>query len=838
MHFYTNVTEHRSKLLVTGYLDGKRYQEVINYRPYLFIRNPSDQESRYRTIHGVPVTKKNFNSIWDARQYIREYGEVDGFEIFGLDKFNYVYINDTFPNIQYDLSLIKLAILDIEVATDTGFPDIDLADKEVTAITVMYKDVTFVFGLKDYQAKDNNVKYIWCKSEEDLLKKFLKLWTSDAFRPDVVTGWNIEFFDIPYIIRRIALVLGEEDAKKLSPFGVLRDRVVEVFGKPHTVFMPLGLNILDYLQLYKKFTYVMRDSYKLDNIAEIELGEKKIDYSVYGSLNELYIQNHDLFIEYNIHDCTLIKKLEHKLQLLALVYEFSYDSGTNFEDSLRPVRTWDIIIHNHLMKVKKVIPQYKKSDISFGNPVGAHVKNAIPNGYEWVVSFDLTSLYPHLIIGYNISPDTFKGKIKKPFSVDQLLDMEHLDQYLQYIKDNNLSFAANGCLYDNNKQGFLGELMQDLFDKRKLYKKKMLEEKQQFEKTHDPKHTFMIAKYNNLQQNAKIKLNSCYGAMLNEGFRYYSKDFAESITISGQLTIRWAEKKLNEFLNQHNGTIGKDYIIASDTDSCYINMKDLVDKQNLPTTKDKVDWINSFCEEKIQPYLDTVYQELANNMNCFKQAMHMKRESICEKGLFFAKKRYVLRSWDDEGVRYEKPKTKMTGIEAVRSTTPSSVRAAIKECIDIILDGDEQKTRQYIKDFREKFETLPFYEIAFTRGINGLEKYADHHTIYKKATPIHVRAALLYNKTLERFSLVGKYNLIVEKDKVKFCYMRMPNPIHENVFGAPGELPKELDLEKYIDYDQQFDKAFLDPIKSILQVLKWQHEDQDTLAALFGGEIS
>lgn len=426
------------------------------------------------------------------------------------------------------------------------------------------------------------------------------------------------------------------------------------------------------------------------------------------------------------------------------------------------------------------------------------------------------------------------NNVIKEVTPDSILDETIDPKIFEACKILNVALCANGNLYSRKKQGFLGELMQELFDKRKLYKKKMLESKTELEKTKDKSIENLIAKYNNLQLNAKIKLNSCYGAMLNEGFRYYSKDFAESITISGQLTIRWAEKKINQFLNDHMNTVGIDYVIASDTDSVYINMKSIVDSSGLSTITEKTDWINDFCETEIQPFLDKIYAELAEKMNCFKQAMFMKRESICERGIFVAKKRYILKVWDEEGVRYKEPKTKMTGIEAVRSTTPPACRESIKDCLKIILNGSEEETRKFIKEFREKFETLPFEDIAFTRGTNGLEKYSDSSAIYKKGCPIHVRAALVYNFFMRKKELIGKYNLIVEKDKVKFIYLSLPNPYHENVIGCPGVLPKELDLDRYIDYNTQFDKAFLEPIKAILEVLKWKHEAPDTLSRLFG----
>lgn len=838
MHFYTHVKQHRNKILLAGYEGGKRYFKEINYKPYLFISSQTD--SKYKTIQGQPVKKIVFDSIPKARDFIQKYEDVDGINFYGLTNFPYVYIFDTFKEIKYDTSLIKTAILDIEVSTADGNPDIDAADKEVTAITCQYNNIIFTFGLKDYTVTDSKVKYFKCKDEKDLLEKFVKLWSSDVYRPDVVTGWNVEFFDIPYLIRRITKVLSEEEAQKLSPWKLLEEKTITFNGRDNVVSFPVGINILDYFHLYQKFTYSQQESYKLDHIAFVELGENKLDYSEYESLDDLYNKNFQKFIDYNIHDCELVRRLDEKMKLLELVYVFAYDAGINFADTLTSVRSWDVIIHNYLLTYKKVVPHIpRKSETENRIPVGAFVKDPKIGMHDWVVSFDLTSLYPHLIMGYNISPDTFRGKLKNTYTIEELLEGKASELH-DYLLDNDVSFAANSCTYTKKFQGFLGALMEDLFEKRKMYKKEMLKFKEEREKNgligpNNPYINNMIAKYENLQMAKKIQLNSCYGALANQYFRWYDLNYAESITISGQLTIRWAEKYLNEYLNTLLKTDNVDYVIAVDTDSLYVKFSDVVKKSGLYDKNKIHDMLTNLAEKKIQPYFDKTYQNLSNYMNCYKQCMNMKLEIVSDRSIFVAKKRYIANVLSSEGVKYETPKMKIMGIEAVRSSTPSSCRSSIKDALKIIMTKTEDDLREFIEEFRDKFKQMTFEDVAFPRSVNGLNKYKDEVSVFKKATPIHVRGALIFNKILTDKQLDKKYSVIFDRDKIKFCYLSVPNPVQSNVLAIASTLPKELKLDKYIDYDTQFEKAFLDPMKTILDAIGWRLKKENTLENFFIG---
>ena len=479
MNFYTNVFQHKNKILVCGYNDGKRYKQEVNYKPYLFI--PTKKDSLYKNIYGEKVDKLPFASIYDAKNFMKQYSYVEGFSVYGLANFQYTYIYDNFRDIKYDTSLIKTCVLDIETDSTDGFPNIALADKQITAITMMYDKITFCLGYGDFETNDSSIKYIRCKSEEELLEKFLIIWQSDLFRPDVVTGWNIEFFDIPYIINRCNYILGEGRAAKLSPFDILEQRRLEINGKEIYVFHPVGVSVLDYMHLYRKFVLTPQESYRLDHISNYELGERKLDYSEYESLAELYKNDHQKFMEYNVKDCGLVKRLDEKLKLLDLVYTFAYDSGTNFIDAMTSVRSWDIIIHSYLMSKKIVIPQNKRqSNANKVSVAGAYVKKPLTGMYDWVVSFDLTSLYPHLIMSYNISPDTIKGILPVQLSINQILDGK-VDNIKDFLEEKNLSLAGSCCYFTKNKQGFLVDLMEQLFSQRKEYKDKMLDAKRELQ---------------------------------------------------------------------------------------------------------------------------------------------------------------------------------------------------------------------------------------------------------------------------------------------------------------------------------------------------------------------
>jgi DNA polymerase elongation subunit (family B) len=677
-----------------------------------------------------------------------------------------------------------------------------------------------VFGCGKFKTDDLNTHYVECKDEYELIQKFLSCW--QALDLDIVTGWNIEFFDIPYLVNRIKLLFNDKEAKRLSPWKILDEKIIEFRGKENQSYNPFGLSVLDYYQLYRKFTFGNQESYKLDFISQIELGEKKIDYSEYGNLLELYKNNYQKFIEYNIHDCVLVDRLDDKLKFLEQVMALAYDAKVNFQDTMTTVRSWDIIIHNYLLEQGIVIPQFKKQP-DFDSLVGGYVKEPKIGLSNWVVSFDLNSLYPHLIMQYNISPETFVTRLPNFDKIDILLNGNWSTNCPHAI-------AANGCIYRKDKQGFLPALMEKMYNDRVIYKKKMIEAKQRYEKTKSVEDEKLIARFHNMQMAKKIQLNSAYGALGNQYFRWFNFNHAEAITTSGQLSIRWIEKKVNLYFNKVCRTNGVDYVIASDTDSIYVTFEKLIPSGS--NELEAVKLIDQFCEKKIQPYLDSCYDELAGMMNAYQQKMQMKRETIANKGIWKAKKMYILNAWNVEGVQYEKTKLKIQGIEAVRSSTPYACRENIKKALEIIMNEDEAALHKFIMSFREKFMTLPFEDVAFPRGVKGMAKYKDASAIYKSATPIQVKGSLIFNHMLKKHNLKS-IPPIMDGDKIKFAYLKTPNPIGETVIATADYIPAEFNLDKYIDRDIQFSKAFLEPLKSITEVIGWEVEQRSTLEEFF-----
>ncbi len=833
--FYTNVFSRGNKIYLRGYKDGRRHFEKIDYKPYLFV--PSDKDTKYKTLplnnkQSKLVSKIDFDSISDAREFLAKYDGVSNFEIYGLTDWKYLFIRDKYPNtIDYDVSAINIISIDIETDSSDGFPDIEKADKEIIAITLSRKGEKMVFGMKDYKPADDKTTYVKCKDEWHLLNNFLKIWQSGRYLPDIITGWNIEFFDIPYIVNRIRNVLGAHEAAKLSPWGFLDEKTIEIRGREQKTFVPAGVNVLDYYNLYKKFKFETQESYKLDFIAEKELGVKKLDYSEYGSLNELYVKNPQKFFDYNIHDAVLIDKLEEKLGFIELVLAFAYDAKVNYNDTLTTVKPWDVIIHNYLIDRNIVIPQFKKAQ-NYESLVGGYVKEPKIGMSRWVVSFDLTSSYPNQIIQYNISPETMVCREQYFPTIESIIDGYG-------VVEGPFAFAANGMKFKKDNQGFLPALMEKMLKDRADYKKKMLDCKKNLENT--PKEdtdkrriiSNDIARYHNLQLAKKIQLNAAYGALGNEWFRWFNFDMAEAITMSGQLSIRWIERKINEYLNKLLKTNKVDYVIASDTDSIYVNLEPLVKILQVDDLQKKINSLDVFCKEKIQKLINDSYKELAEYMNAYDQKMFMKRETIADKAIWRGKKMYILNAWDVEGVRYSEPQLKIQGIEAVRSSTPNACRSSIKEALKIIMNQDEEAAQDFIRDFRRKFMNLSVEEISFPRGVKGLYKYKDKNFVYAKGTPIHVKGALLYNNFIEKNDLMNKYQLIGEGDKIKFCYLKQPNTIQDTVISYSDYLPKELKLHNFVDYEMQFNKAFLEPIKSILEVIDWDVEKRSTLEDFF-----
>ena len=830
MKFYTNVQLIGNQFLVRGVENGRRYEHRDEFFPTLFVKSKKD--SKYKTLSGESVEEVHPGSVRDCREFYKRYDEVDGFEIYGNDRYIYQYISEKYPEdeIKFDISQIKLVTLDIETTAERGFPDVESASEEILAITI--QDYTtkqiITWGVKPFLNKQKNVTYHHCPTEHELLSNFINYWMQDV--PDVVTGWNIQLFDIPYICKRLNRVLGEKLMKRFSTWGLVTEGEIFIQGRKQITFDVGGLTQLDYLDLYKKFTYKAQESYRLDYIAEVELGQKKLDHSEFDTFKDFYTKGWQKFIEYNIVDVELVDRLEDKMKLIELALTMAYDAKVNYADVFYQVRMWDNIIYNYLKKRDIVIPPKSRASKN-EKYAGAYVKEPIPGKYDWVVSFDLNSLYPHLIMQYNISPETLLDERHPTVNVDRILNEE---MNFELYKSN--AVCANGAMYRKDIRGFLPELMEKMYGDRVIFKKRMLQAKQAYEKTPTKALEKEIARCNNIQMAKKISLNSAYGAIGNQYFRYYKLANAEAITLSGQVSIRWIERKMNEYLNKLLSTNDEDYVIASDTDSIYLNLGPVVDKFLANRSDDKakiVELLDKICEDKFEPYIDKCYQNLATYVSAYDQKMQMKRENIADRGIWTAKKRYILNVWDSEGVRYEDPKLKMMGIEAVKSSTPAPCRKMIKDALKLMMTGTEEDVIDFIDKSRAEFKSLPPEQISFPRSVSDVVKYKSSSDIYTKGTPIHVRGALLFNHYIKKNNLDNKYSLIKNGEKIKFCYLKKPNILHENVISFIQDFPKELNIDKYVDYDLQFEKSFVEPLKAILDAIGWNVEKTVNLELFF-----
>lgn len=840
MKFYTSIARYGNSLLYRGYEDGQRVKRKVKFKPTLYVKGKG--ASKFTALDGTNVDAIKFDSMKDAKEFVEKYEDIENFTIYGNTNYIAQYIAEEFPGeIKFDRSKIRIHNIDIEVASDEGFPEPKDAKHPVISIA-LYDNVYNlyqVWGLGDFdvskaELKDARIAYTKCISEEALLKEFIRCWHDEFSCPDVVTGWNIRGFDIPYLVNRINRLMGEDEVKKLSPWGMVDEKMVTMRKGQVQMFDIAGIAQLDYMDLFQKFGYSFgpQENYRLDNIANVVLGERKMDYAEYSNLHNLYKENHQKFIDYNIRDVWLVDRMEDKIAMITLCMTMAYKAGVNYSDTMGTTGIWDSLIHRYLMNQNIIVPP--NANKFKGDYEGGYVKDPQCGVHDWVCSFDVNSLYPNIIVQWNMSPETIlKGQVQSDVTLEKMLN-----GYVNQRSD--ASMAATGQYFSNEKQGFMPKIIEEMYDERVQIKKKMLASKKELEACdkNNKQEVYRIerdiAHFENQQTAIKILLNSLYGAMGNKYFRYFTMEIAEGITITGQYIIKWAEKHVNAYLNKVLKN-KKDYVIAIDTDSVYVGFSDLVNSV-MPSadTSKKVDFLDKVCAKVESDVLDVAFKQLKENCGAYKQRISMKREGIANRGIWTAKKRYILNVWDNEGVRYAAPKLKIMGIEAIKSSTPAACRAAFKELFQILINGTEEQTQKFIADFRNEFIALPAEEKAFPRGVSSVKSYVDSKTVYKKGTPINSRAAILYNYMLKQKGVENKYEVIKDGEKIKYIHLNPRNPLREDVMGFYTILPHEFGLHQYIDNDTQFEKAFLDPAKLILDAIGWKAEESSSLEDFFG----
>ena len=842
MKFYTNVSRYGNMILLRGYDHGRRIEKKVKYEPILFTTTNTPTE--WKALDGTPVgianAGKRFESMRSANEYVTANKAVGGKKIYGNTKYIPAFINDYYPgNIEFDRNKINVTTIDIEVASDDGFPDPTKADHKIISICMKNNigNTYYVWGLGEYDSdksymKDNMVVYRRFEREDDLLINFITHWSSQQYSPDVVTGWNTRFFDIPYLVNRINRMLGEAYVKRLSPWGMIDRQEITKMGRTQTAYELKGISQLDYLDLFKKFgySYGPQESYKLDHIAHVVLGENKLGYDEYSNLHTLYKYNHQKFIDYNIKDVELVDRIEDKLGLITLCMTMAYKGGVNYNDTFGTTLIWDTIIYRRLFANNIVVPFIE--DKTKTMYPGGFVKEPQVGIHDNVVSFDLNSLYPSIIMQYNMSPETIANGEITSFDIENVLTKS------ERPNNNGKALAANGQYFNIDKPGIIPFIIDEMYKERVGIKQDMINAQKEKEKVdkNDKQEIYRIERdiaiAENRQMSIKILLNSLYGALGNRYFRFFDQRVAEAITLTGQLTIRWAEYAINSYLNRMlSPESWKDYVIAIDTDSLYVCLDDLVKKFDPNNT---IDFLDNVCTDVLEPELEKSYAELYGMLGGIDNRMVMKREAIADRALWTAKKRYIMNVHDNEGVRYKQPKLKIMGIEAIKSSTPEPCRKALKEIFKVIMQKDESSVQEAIEQFKQHFKTLDPDQIAFPRGVTQVKKFQDRNTLYKKGTPIHVRGAILYNKLVGDMALNKKYELINNGEKIKFLYLRQPNSIHENVIAFPSYLPEEFGLRKYIDHELQFQKTFLDPIEPVLEAVGWSSKEVASLEDFFG----
>ena len=834
--FYTSILPWGNNLLVRGVKDGERYTKKEKFKPTLFVKSNKPTDSKWKSLYGETLVPLYFDEMKEAKEFLQQYKDVDDFPIYGNAGFNYQYISKTYPkDVPYQLKHIKIVSLDIEVASEEGFPDPTSASEEVLLITIKdrqtKKKITFgsrpfdVSTIKHFDSA--GYEYVKCKNEIDLLTTFLNFWHNEI--PDIITGWYVQSFDIPYLVNRITRILPENSARNLSPWKNVSERMITINGREIQTYDIQGVSQLDYMDLYKKFIPDKPENYKLDTITKLVLKKGKLE-NPYASHKEFYTKDWPLYVEYNVVDTERVDQLEAKLRLIELIITMAYDAKCNYNDVFSPVRMWDCILYNYMLDHNIAPPQPK---INIERTIeGAYVKIPAPGKYRYIVSVDATSMYPSTMMQYNMSPETLV-KMRTDITVNGMVEGSY---DLSELKETNHTMTANGAIFRRDKKGMIPTVVQKVFDERLFNKKKQLDAEAEYERTKDENLKNDIARYENIQKAKKTQLVSLYGATANPYFRFYDARIAEGITMTGQYMIRYISQTINEYLNKICGTEDVEFVFYNDTDSCYVHLAPLIDKMfpnEQPPPEKIIDVMDAICKDNLNPVIAKACNRLGDYTNAFENKLEFKRELLCDVGIWSVKKRYALSVWDKEGVRYKQPEIKVTGLQSKSTTTPELVRGKLKDVWKLCLSGKEDQLHEFVLNFEKEFDLLPPEDVAFPKGVNGIDKYGDTKDIYKKGTPIHVRGSLLYNHWIKQKKLIKEFELIREGDKIKYVYLREPNPIGENVIAFPSVLPKALELHEYIDYTTQFEKTFIGPIDAVAEGIKWSARPKSNLLFLF-----
>lgn len=834
--------------LFTWDQNGKRIAVDTTFEPYIYLETNNKPDST--SIFNTKLKKKKFRNQAERSRYLKDNKITRIFENLNIQQ---QFLIDSFWELnerqEFTNQQIRVLFIDIETYSPDEFPKPEDPQHPINVITVYdtLRKQFITWGLKPYHKKNENGIYIYCKSEKELLSKFINFFTSDY--PDILSGWNSEFFDVPYIINRITRLLGEEETKRLSPVGYIRPIVFKGrFGREQVHWHIEGVSCVDYLDIYKRFCPVLRESYKLDAIGETELGENKIDYGD-TNLASLADDNWELFIDYNIQDVNLLIKLEEKLQYLKLLRMIAYAGLTTFEGALGSLSVITGLCAIRARMRQQRIPTFNREVTNTEQNAGAYVGDPQRGFQENIVSFDANSLYPNVMITLNLSPETKVGVITE--KTDKEITIQHVNgqtfnlshqHFVEFVKKEKIAISKAKVLFTQKEKGIIPETVDHFYKKRveikrelKLAKKRLLD----IQKDTDEyaKLSIQIENLNITQHTIKILINTIYGYFGNKHSPLGDDELAESITLTGQAVIKESNRLLEEYIKEKTGLTDEELktsspIIYNDTDSSYISIRHIVNKTGLKMLNSK---------GKVTPEYYKVVQDIEDHLNekiiewgksalgSIDCRLNFKREAIADAGLFLQKKRYVLHVLDEEGIPCDK--FKYTGVEVVRTTMPAPIKPYVKKIIEtMLLTKDLAQTNKLFNETYDIFKNLPIEDIAFVMGIKGYEKYAAQCDGFKTAKhmPIHVKAAYFYNMLLDRFNTGKKYEKISSGDKVRYFYAKQPNRFGITTIGYKYSYPKEFADNFLIDHELMFEKIIFSVIERFYEAVNWKLQSPGT----------
>lgn len=883
----------------------EHHKKVLHTYPaplYFYIEH-KDSSSEYRTIFGKPAKKLSFSKWSEYKNAVEKY-KSHKIRIYESDvAIETKFIIEHYNGLELKIPQFKIFFIDIEVHSEEGFPKPEQADYPIKIITLwsLQQKKFFIFAEKDFddsfleKEQEQFEKFIF-SDEKEMIQKFM-IWIRNE-HPDVISGWNSNGFDIPYIINRARKLFGLEldengfiifdGASQLSPIDKIISKTRQISEyKTETRYEIVGINLLDYLEIFQNYTFSEQESWKLNHIAKVELGESKKEFT--GSLADLYKNNWQHYVEYNIQDVRLLKKLENKKKFFNLLFTFCYGCRVPFEHYTKTTKVLDGAFLSRLFNENIVLPDVDKEKAElYKNEkyIGGYVKDPIPGLHEWVMSFDATSLYPSIMMGWNISPETKVAVIPKEY-VKKIMkiikngmnnsDEEELKQSyislgnekvslydtIQMIRTYQLCLAANGSLYRTDISGVIPRFVKEWFQKRKEFKKKMLQAKD----AHDD---IKAEEYAGLQHNLKILINSVYGYLGTPHSRLFDWDNAVAVTMTGRMITTTCIEALNKFFSSSSWTSKIGYngarispidsvVIYGDTDSVYVSVGKILQSFGFDYRQYSDDVVKNFIlfneaktnaeffdslskeereqkeeqtKDSVQNIIVSVIEKAMNTVkdycNLPQNTIFFKREAVASRALFLnAKKHYALWVINSEGVEIEeKKRLKIVGIEIIKSSTPAFSRSELPIILkNIMLYNNYERTISEIYQLYEKFKKVPLDDIAIPSSIKDIDKYVEKYKIDGdfKATPIHIRAAMLYNKLINsNKKLKTKYDLIYSGDKMKYVYVIPHQKWQQNVFAWKDKVVEEVSLKDFINWQEQFKRAVINVLEGIFEVLNWQ----------------